>query len=121
MQTSSNSETINGDTPPQRVETEPLVEEIGQESNEAFAPIETTDTNMEEETENTVSITNPFETKAKTKPSTIDIIANQNSDTWPVPRKFTHNHFTRGSAKVAYVLENAPQYAIQTVANQPNT
>ena len=120
VQTSSNSETINVNTP-QRVETGPLVEDIAQESNEAVAPIEVTDTNMEEETENTVSITIPIETVAKTKPSTIDIIANQNRNTWPVPRKFTHNHFTRGSAKVAYVLENAPQYAFFGNAINPDS
>lgn len=45
------------------------------------------------------------------QPSIIDTIAAANTNTWPVPRKITHQHYTRASAKAAYVLAQSPQYA----------
>ena len=54
-------------------------------------------------------------------PSIIDTIAKPHNDTWPIPKKFTHGHYTRGSAKVAYILANAPQYACFGNAINPDT
>ena len=54
-------------------------------------------------------------------PTIIDTIATKHNDTWPVPAKFQHKHYTRASAKIAYVLENAPQYALFSNAINTDT
>jgi hypothetical protein len=51
----------------------------------------------------------------------VDIVAAKHDKTWPKPEKFKHGHYTRSSAKVAYILENAPQYAFFGNAINPDT
>ena len=57
----------------------------------------------------------------KQSPSIVDIIAATHNKSWPIPKKFTHGHYTRASAKIAYVLQNAPQYAFFGNAINPDT
>jgi hypothetical protein len=44
-------------------------------------------------------------------PTVVDHIIATNTNKWPTSKKFTHHHFTRASAKVAYILQHAPQFA----------
>jgi hypothetical protein len=55
------------------------------------------------------------------QPSIVDTIATNNKTTWPQPTKFLHGHYTRASAKVAYILAHAPPYAFFGNATNPDT
>jgi hypothetical protein len=58
------------------------------------------------------SIIIELEQEKPSTPTVVNIIAERTNEHWPIPTKFKHNHYTRASAKIAYVLENAPQYAL---------
>ena len=79
----------------------------------------TTPTTKAPSSHNTIAFDIPCDTSPST--SIIDIISKKTDKTWPMPRKFTHTHNTRASAKVAYILANAPQYAFFGNAINPDT
>jgi hypothetical protein len=113
------NETTNVSPISQRVENIPHTDTPHNTSENAAtmensAPMHNTDTN-------TVERMAPDINKPHNKESIVDMVAEQHNQTWPVPRKFTHQHFTRASAKVAYVLENAPQYAFFGNAINPDS
>lgn len=51
------------------------------------------------------------EYQTPSSPSIVNIIAAPNNATWPIPTKVKHGHYTRASAKIAYIIARAPQYA----------
>jgi hypothetical protein len=63
----------------------------------------------------------PHELPPQPQPTIVDTIAAENNGTWPLPTRFTHGHYTRASAKIAYILANAPQYAFFGNAINPDT
>jgi hypothetical protein len=64
---------------------------------------------------------NPPNPATQRVPTIVDNTIANNNNNWPVPKKFTHQHYTRASAKAAYVLQYAPQFAFFGNAINPDT